>query len=314
MPLTNFPGGLASFGVPLIGSGPTIPPTSGKYWFVNSATGKDQNGRGTDQDTPFASLVYAVTKARASKADVIILAANHAESIATATYMDVSKAGLTVVGMGNGAHRPTFTLTTLVGATFKVSGAECTFDNVIFNLIGFDNVTIGMTITGDGCTFKNCRFVGNDATKSVATGFSVSGARFTLQSCVWDGTGADTGTAAVIASGAAIDQLHVIGCDIRANASVAIFSSTGANHITNLLVAYSFCRQSNGTAKNIFNLTTSSTGLIAYNVFNGTTWATAADVASNSTSTSLRWFENYGFDDGAGAVSGVLVPAVGTIA
>lgn len=314
MPLTNFPGGLASFGIPLTGSTPLIPPTTGKYWWVDSVSGVDANGRGTDPSTPFDSLAYALTKARTNKGDVIIIFPNHTETIATATYMDVSKAGLTIVGLGNRDARPTFTLSTVVGATFKVSGAECTFDNVVINMIGLDNITAGVTVTGAGCTFKNSKFIINDATKSVAIAFSLSGARFSMETCLVDGTGADTGTTSVFASAAAIDQFRVINSDVRANASTALFSSAGANHITNMTIAYNLLRQSNGTAKNVFNFTTSSTGLIAFNVCNGTTWTTAADVASNSTSTSLRWFQNFGFDDGAGAVSGVLVPAVGTIA
>lgn len=314
MPLTPYPNGLSSFGIPLIGSTPLIPPTTGKYWWVDSATGKDNNGRGTDQTTPFATLAYAITKARAAKADVIIIMPGHTEAITTATYMDVSKSGLTIVGLGNRDQRPTFTLSTVVGATFKVSGAEVTIDNIILNCIGIDAVTVAVTVTAAGVTFRNCKFISNDATKSAVNVFTVSGARFTLEDSIVDGTGADTGTATIIASGAAIDRLKVTGCDIRANCSTALFSSASTNHITSMLIANNFLRQSNGTAKNIFNFTTSSTGLIAYNVCNGTTWSTAADVASNSTSTSLRWFQNYGFDDGAGAVSGVLVPAVGTLA
>jgi hypothetical protein len=109
-------------------------------------------------------------------------------------------------------------------------------------------------------------------------------------------------------------MMRILANEIRGNFSTANITSAGSNHITNTVIAYNLMRNSNGTGKNIFNLTTSSTGLIAYNVCNGTTWSTAADVASNSTSVNLRWFQNFGFDDGAGAVSGVLVPAAGTIA
>jgi len=203
----------------------------------------------------------------------------------------------------------------VVGATITISGSDITIDNCIFNLTGINNITVGFTVTGIGIIMKNCHIGINDsAAHAVATVFSLSVNSFMLLNCVVDGTGSATGTVALFSSVSAMGYLRVVGCEIRGNFSTAVFSSSGANHITNLVIAYNLIRQSNGTAKNIFNLTTSSTGIIAYNVFNGTTWSSAADVASNSTSTSLRWFENYGFDDGAGAVSGVLVPAAGTLA
>jgi hypothetical protein len=314
MSLTPFPYGISSFGVPIVGSGPFIPPSTGRYFWVNSATGKDNNGRGDAPDFAFSTLAYAITKARAAKGDVIIIAPGHTESVISATALVLNKSGVTIVGLGNGNQRPTFTLSTVVGATITVSGAETTLDNIIFNLTGIDAVTVGFTISAAGVTLKNCRVITNGASVSCTLPFSVGADRFTLQNCQVDGTGADTGTTSIIASSAAIAELRVTGCDIRANCSSALFTSASTNHITNLLIANNFLRQSNGTAKNVFNLTTSSTGLIAYNVCNGTTWATAADVASNSSNVALRWFQNYGFDDGAGAVSGVLVPAVGTLA
>lgn len=316
MPITAFPNGISSFGVPLIGSTPLIPPTTGKYFWVDSATGKDNNGRAQfpDQSQPLATLAYAVSKARSAKGDVIILFPSHAESITTATALDINKSGLTIIGLGNRGQRPTFTLSTVVGATFKVSGAETIIDNIIIDMSGINTVTNGVTVTGAGVTFRNCKFILNAGATAVANAFLVSANRFSLETCMMDGTAAGTGTATLIASGAAIDELRVVNCDIRGNFSTAVFSSTSTNHITDLTIAYNAIRQANGTAKNIFNLTTSSTGLIFYNVFNGTTWSTAADVASNSSNVALRWFQNYGFDDGAGVVSGVLVPAAGTIA
>lgn len=316
MPLTPYPNGLSSFGIPLVGSTPLIPPSTGKYFWVDSATGKDNNGRAQSPDpsAPLATLAYAVSKARAAKGDVIIIFPGHTEAINTAAYMDVSKSGLYVVGLGNRNQRPTFTLGGVVGATFKVSGAECIFDNVIINMAGINTITNGITVTGAGCVFRNTKMLLNTGATAVANAILASADRLTLENCHIDGTAAGAGTATFLASGAAIDELRVIGCDIRGSFSTALFSSAAANHITDLLIGYNFCRQASGVAKNIFNLTVSSTGLIAFNVFNGTTWTTAADVAANSSNVALRWFENYGFDDGAGVVSGVLVPAAGVLA
>jgi hypothetical protein len=296
-------------------AGPSIPPTSGKYFFVNSATGQDSNGKGGSFDTPFDSLAFAVTKCVSNRGDVIVIAAGHSEDITTATYMDVSKNGVTIVGLGSRNLRPVFTLKTVVGATFKVSGTDVTIDNVIIDMTGINNVTIGVTVAGAGLTIKNSKLIINDSSAhAAALPISVGADRFSLENCIVDGNGTATGSTSCIASSAAVNMMRILANEIRGNFSTANITSAGSNHITNTVIAYNLMRNSNGTGKNIFNLTTSSTGLIAYNVCNGTTWSTAADVASNSTSVNLRWFQNFGFDDGAGAVSGVLVPAAGTIA
>ena len=53
MSLTNFPNGITSFGVPMMGG--MIPSTTGKYYFVNSVTGSNGN-EGTDPSAPLATI------------------------------------------------------------------------------------------------------------------------------------------------------------------------------------------------------------------------------------------------------------------
>ena len=49
--MTNYPQGVTSFGVPIIGPGPIL--TSGKVFWVNYTTGTDGNGRGDAPTNPF---------------------------------------------------------------------------------------------------------------------------------------------------------------------------------------------------------------------------------------------------------------------
>jgi hypothetical protein len=49
MPYTNFPKGITSFGVPVIGSG-QIPTTTGSYFFVDSNTGASGNDGSSPQN------------------------------------------------------------------------------------------------------------------------------------------------------------------------------------------------------------------------------------------------------------------------
>jgi hypothetical protein len=51
MGTTNFPGGVTSFGVPVLGGGYAVPATTGNYFFVDSNTGSNGNS-GKDKDHP----------------------------------------------------------------------------------------------------------------------------------------------------------------------------------------------------------------------------------------------------------------------
>lgn len=55
MTLTNFPNGISSFGVPVLGSGPFEP--FGRFWFVDTTTG---NGDGTAPDSAFLTMTQAM--------------------------------------------------------------------------------------------------------------------------------------------------------------------------------------------------------------------------------------------------------------
>src|SRR5713101_4612171 len=99
MPLAGYPSLLAGFGPPFLSVSPQV--TTGKMFFVSSVTGKANND-GTDPLYPLATLVQAQTKARASKGYYIILLPSHAETVTAAGGITISKAGLTVIGMGVG--------------------------------------------------------------------------------------------------------------------------------------------------------------------------------------------------------------------
>lgn len=117
--LTNFSFGVASFGVPTMGTA-GIPPTSGSVWFVNSNTGLDGNTGSFLQ--PLKTTARAVVLAAAG--DVIVWMSGHAETISAAGGITVNKAGLTFWGLGEGFLAPTFTSTTSTAATFLISSAN----------------------------------------------------------------------------------------------------------------------------------------------------------------------------------------------
>ncbi len=98
--------------------------TTGTVRFVNSVTGSDNNA-GTDPAAPKATLQAAIDLCTANKGDKIIVMAGHAETV-TSTSINLSKAGVSIICLGNGLERPTFTYGA-AAATITVSAANCAF-------------------------------------------------------------------------------------------------------------------------------------------------------------------------------------------
>ncbi len=127
MPATNFPFGLSSFGVPVIGSG-QIPVTSGTYIFVSSVTGSNSND-GKSLDAPVATIDYAIGLCTANKGDVIIVLPGHTETISAAGGITADIAGITIIGLGVGSNRPTISFSA-TASTFAISAANVYIANL----------------------------------------------------------------------------------------------------------------------------------------------------------------------------------------
>lgn len=147
-------GGIFSQGVPtLAGSG--APLTSGSYiWLGSTAAGASDSNDGLTPQTACLTLNGAVGKCTADTGDVILAMPGHAEAVTTTSHT-LSKAGVTVWGLGAGLKRPTFTY-----------GAAAATINV----------------TADNVTVAGCRFVANFL--NVASAFTTAAAKeFTVKNC-----------------------------------------------------------------------------------------------------------------------------------
>lgn len=143
--MTNYPNGLLVRGMPVPSAG--IPPTIGKVFYVDSthAAKSDSVGSGVSPDNPFATLDYAIGQCTANKGDVILLAPAHAENVATAGAITADVAGISIIGLGQGSNRPTFTFTGTAG-TIAISAANVTLSNIRVTS-GIDEVVKMLHIT-----------------------------------------------------------------------------------------------------------------------------------------------------------------------
>jgi len=90
-----------------------------------------------------STLDLAMAATTANRGDYVFLAPGYSETV-TSTTPALDVAGVTIVGLGNGLNRPTFTYGA-AAATINVSGANITIKNV-HHIANFDNVAAAYTL------------------------------------------------------------------------------------------------------------------------------------------------------------------------
>jgi len=152
----------------------------GDIWFVCSVTGTDGAGYGVNPDAPFATLSYAIGKATAAKGDVIYLLPGHAESLSGAAAITVNVSGLSIIGLGNGANRPTFTFHT-TDAQVVVSAADVLLKNIRCT-VDVDEVVSLFSVTAARVTFDTVDFFETASVQAIQ--FVTCGQdRFVVRNC-----------------------------------------------------------------------------------------------------------------------------------
>lgn len=165
MTLTNFPNGISSFGVPVVGAMGGIPLTGNWYW-VNPAYGSDGND-GTAPDQAFATLYRAHAAMTSGNNDVCVLVGNGAASgsarlsTALAQTIDSSVTAGTLVWSKSACHLIGEAAPTQVAQRARIAPPTGTYTAATFGSGNF------VTVTGSGCIFANI---------SLFNGFSTGGA------------------------------------------------------------------------------------------------------------------------------------------
>ena len=166
MALTNFPNGVSSFGVPMIGGIGGIPLT-GTWYFVNPAAGSDGN-EGTSPESPFATIYQAYNKCVAGNNDVVVLIGNGSTSgtarMSTALAQSIVSTATTgtITWAKNATHLIGVTAPTGVSNRARFAPPTGTYTASTFGNNG--NM---FNVTASGCIFANF---------SVYAGFSTGSA------------------------------------------------------------------------------------------------------------------------------------------
>ena len=107
---------------------------TGNVFFVMTG-GSDSVGAGDTPDNPFATIDFAIGQCTASQGDVIYVMPGHTETISGAAGIVCDVAGISIIGLGHGASRPTVTWSA-TGSTWTITAANVTIENIIVTATG----------------------------------------------------------------------------------------------------------------------------------------------------------------------------------
>lgn len=128
-----------------------ITPTTGNIYFVDS--GAASGGNGLSPEGAVTTLDAAINLCTANNGDIIYVMEGHAETISTATGVAQDLAGISVIGLGQGAARPLFSFSA-TDSLWAISAASSLVKNIrvkstINELVKFFSVTAA-NVTLDG--------------------------------------------------------------------------------------------------------------------------------------------------------------------
>jgi len=298
--ITNFPNGVSSFGVPVLGG--YMPMTTGSYFFVDSGHANAASTNPGSMDFPLSTVDSAIGLCTASAGDVIIVAPGHAETISGATSLAMDVAGVHIVGLGSGSLRPTLTFSA-TDSIINVTAPNCTIENCL--VVGaVDDIVTGIALSAlaDGFTLKNveARDGASDEEFLIWMTIAAACADVTIDGLKYRGLGGGM-TDCIVAAGAA-DRFTLINSYIRCDASDKIVDLSAAAS-TDLVIANNLLINIDTGAGLGVAIHNSSYGFVANNHA-----ANLKDTVAWVSGTGMAYGENYGSN--AVGASGIILPAV----
>ena len=223
--ITRLPNGLSSMGSPVTGGAYV---TTGSVFFVDSLTGLDSNS-GQDPDHAFATLDHAVGHCTSGVGDTIFVMPNHAENVTSDADVALDVSGISVIGLGRGETRPTFTFTQ-TASQFELDAHSIYIENLLFKS-GIDAVVNPIIITAPNCTIVNCEYKDSAASNFEATDIIVmtsSGDYTTIDGFkyhLWGGSSGGTQNDSVINIYAAA-HVTIKNCYLSGKPAVGLIEGT----------------------------------------------------------------------------------------
>lgn len=312
----GFPIGLTIQQIPITISNP------GKTFWVYSGTVSPPGGIGSSDSNPgsftkpWATLAGGLANSAvvASRGDVIMVKPGHTETISTATYLNLSKAGVAIVGLGSGSLRPTFTLDTANTATTTISAASVSIQNCVF-VANFLAIAAMFTLTtAKGFVLSNCEIRDTSASLNFINVISTS-------STTADNDGltvvnnkifglATSGAVKLIAFLGTQDRVTVDGNYYASptTGTGAVFPITAGKIVTNLLLTNNMFNLVNATGTATAYLITTNGSTNSGMINNNQDWSAPTSPLAVTASSGFVWGGN-NLHSNTADLQGYLVPA-----
>ena len=287
--------------------------SGGDVYYVDSGA---TAGTGTGADWANAELTIdaAVGNCSASNGDVIFVAPGHAESF-TSEGLDVDVVGVTIIGLGSGATRPTITYAHANGEV-AIGAASVSIKNIRF-FSSTPDVLMGIEVESgvDYFTIEDCEFVvDTDGTDEFAEAINFVSANenCTVKNCIFNAKAGNSVAAIMLDD--TTDCLKVIGNEIRGNySSACIFGDAASTDLliyNNLLINGALVADSGANSEPAIELANNSAGFIADNrIVSDVATGIAMHVADDCT-----FMNNFITDDDGDEFDGQVASSAATIA
>lgn len=262
MGLTNYPNGITSFGVPVMGSGGGVPSTTGTYYFVDSTTGT-AGGDAKSPTTAITTIDAAIGLCTANKGDTIVVMPNHAETITSAGAIACDVAGINIIGLGVGSTRPRITFGTAASASVLITAANVRIANIV-GISGVDALTQPFDVRAAGCIIGDAQYgaiewqdpaSGTQAVRTILTTAAADNLRVNLKtSGITTGGTSPVNAVRLVGVDGAIINLDFFG---RASTAVVEFVTTACTNVE--IYGYIYNSGVTNSSKNVVDTVTGST-------------------------------------------------------
>lgn len=289
---TRSPGGIQVFA--------DMTASTGNKWYVDS--GASSSGNGKSPDTPFTTIAAANTAASADNDDWVIVMPGHAETISAAADIALTKAGLTLLGIGNGSNRPTITFDTADTADLDIDAANITIENFIFSA-NFADIAAAIDVNADDFTLRKCHFQATATDMNflicVQDAAAAASDRITIDSCTSSMLDAsDTHFVNLAGTG----DGHIIKDNIL-HGNWGTMCIGGAGVVTNCSVLHNYIFNIAVDADTCISMAATATGICADNR------CTGGHASQGIVPGDLGALENY-YEQSTSDLSGVIEPAI----
>jgi len=154
----------------------------GRVWYVCNSTvlaplgasSPSDGNTGKSPESPLATVAKAISLASTNRGDLIVIGPGHVETLTNATALAINVAGLRIVGTGDGALKPTFTLATNATANIPISAANVSLKGIRV-VASAASITAAITVTAANVEL-DVETMDTDSTHAMVTGLLTTAA------------------------------------------------------------------------------------------------------------------------------------------